>query len=173
MQSLFTSKKFSVIWLLVRLYLGYEWLVAGWEKVTDAKGIWVGSKAGVALGGFLQGALKTRAQGAHADMAFGWYKSFVQGFALPNATLFSYLVSFGELLVGVALILGAVTTLAAFFAALMNFSYMLAGSSGVNPMYFLLAVLIIAAGANAGYYGLDRYILPLLQRKSSAKSATS
>ena len=31
---LFASKGAAWIWLVVRLYLGYQWLHAGWEKVT-------------------------------------------------------------------------------------------------------------------------------------------
>ncbi len=173
MRSLFTDRKFSVIWLVVRLYLGYQWLEAGWEKLNNPQGLWIGAKAGTAIGGYFQGVLKTRVAGAHPDLAYGWYKSFIQGFAIPNAKLFSYLVSVGETLVGIALILGAVTAVAAFFGAFMNFAFMMAGSSGVNPMYFLLGVLLVAAGANAGYLGLDRFILPLLRRPAAKSTIAS
>ena len=45
---------------------------------------------------------------------------------------------------------------------LMNFSFMLAGSSSSNPMLFGLTVFIILAWKNAGWWGLDRYVLPAL-----------
>jgi thiosulfate dehydrogenase [quinone] large subunit len=32
---LFANTKMSFVWLLVRLYVGYEWLMAGISKVTN------------------------------------------------------------------------------------------------------------------------------------------
>jgi hypothetical protein len=37
---------------------------------------------------------------------------------------------------------------------------MFSGSSGVNPAYAIVAVSLILAWRNAGYLGLDRFILP-------------
>ena len=45
---------------------------------------------------------------------------------------------------------------------IMNFNFMLAGSAGVNPVFFLLQVLLIVAWKVAGWYGLDRWLLPRL-----------
>jgi thiosulfate dehydrogenase [quinone] large subunit len=72
------------------------------------------------------------------------------------------LVAYGEFLGGIALILGFLTGIAAFLLALLNFNFMLAGSAGVNPVYFLAAVLLTLAWKNAGWWGLDRWVLPLL-----------
>jgi len=41
-------------------------------------------------------------------------------------------------------------------------SFGLAGVAGVNPVFFLVEVLLILAWRNAGYFGLDRYVLPAL-----------
>ncbi len=35
------------LWLIVRVYLGWQWLEAGWEKLHDPA--WTGSGAGLAL----------------------------------------------------------------------------------------------------------------------------
>ena len=43
------------LWLLVRLFLGYEWLKGGIAKLGDPA--WVGGEAGAAVGGFLEGGL--------------------------------------------------------------------------------------------------------------------
>jgi thiosulfate dehydrogenase [quinone] large subunit len=64
--------------------------------------------------------------------------------------------------VGVALILGALTGIAAFFGALMNMSFLLAGSASSNPVLFIFAIGLMLAWKVAGYYGLDRYLLPRL-----------
>ena len=54
------------------------------------------------------------------------------------------------------------TGLAAFFGGMLNMSFGLAGVAGVNPVFFLAAVLLVLAWRNAGYYGLDRWVLPML-----------
>jgi thiosulfate dehydrogenase (quinone) large subunit len=64
--------------------------------------------------------------------------------------------------VGVALLTGALTGIAAFFGALMNMSFLLAGSGSSNPIMFTMAVGLMLAWKVAGYYGLDRYLLPAL-----------
>jgi thiosulfate dehydrogenase [quinone] large subunit len=51
---------------------------------------------------------------------------------------------------------------AAFFGATMNMSYMLAGSASTNPILFALTVGLMLAWRVAGYYGVDRFLLPLL-----------
>ncbi len=77
-------------------------------------------------------------------------------------TRFSKLVVAGEVMVGVCLIIGAVTGIAAFFGGLMNWNFMMAGSASTNPLLFALAVFLILAWKTAGYYGVDRMLLPLL-----------
>lgn len=48
----------GIAWLVVRLYVGYEWLIGGIEKVFGAGStVWVGSRAGAAVTGFLNGAI--------------------------------------------------------------------------------------------------------------------
>ncbi len=63
---------------------------------------------------------------------------------------------------GLGLLVGALTGLAAFFGALMNVSFLLAGSTAANPVLFTLAIGVMLAWRVAGYYGLDRYLLPKL-----------
>jgi thiosulfate dehydrogenase [quinone] large subunit len=44
----------------------------------------------------------------------------------------------------------------------MNWSYLMAGTVSTNPLLFAVTGLLILAWKTAGYYGLDRYLLPLL-----------
>jgi len=100
----------------------------------------------------------------------------------PNAALFSYLVILGETLVGIALVLGAFTGIAAFFGVFMNASFLFAGTAGANPLMALVAILIVLAWRVAGWWGLDRWILPavgipgapakLFDRHRSGRSST-
>ena len=71
-------------------------------------------------------------------------------------------IAVGEFLIGAALILGLFTAIAAFFGGVLSMSFGLAGVAGVNPVFFVLEVLIVLAWRNAGYLGLDRYVLPAL-----------
>ena len=157
---LFADTRLALVWLLIRLYVGYEWLMAGWEKITNPAGVWVGPKAGVAIQGFVQGALQ-KTTGDHPNVA-GWYAYFLQNFVLPHTTLWSYFIVYGELLVGLGLIVGLFTGIAAFFGGLMNANYLLAGTVSSNPTLFILATGLVLAWRVAGYWGLDRWALPLL-----------
>lgn len=155
---LFADTRLAAVWLIIRLYVGWQWLAAGWDKIHSPA--WTGSGAGEALIGFLNSAL-AKTGGAHPDVP-GWYGAFLSGFALHHTVFLSYLVSYGEVLVGAALILGIFTGIAAFFGAFMNFNYLLSGSLSVNVPLACLSLLLILAWRTAGWLGLDRWILPLL-----------
>jgi len=71
-------------------------------------------------------------------------------------------IAFGEVLVGLGLLVGALVGIAAFFGTVMNFSFMLAGSASSTPVLFGLAVFLVLAWKVAGYWGLDRWLLPIL-----------
>jgi thiosulfate dehydrogenase [quinone] large subunit len=157
---LFADTRAAWLWLIVRVYLGYEWLLAGWEKLTDPNGVWVGAKAGSALTGFAQGAL-AKATGDHPQVQ-DWYAGFLKDFVVPNASLFAHFVTYGEILVGLGLIIGALTGIAAFFGIVMNANYLLAGTVSTNPILAFVAIFIVLAWRNAGWIGLDRWLLPLL-----------
>lgn len=157
---LFADTRLALLWTLLRIWLGYEWLQAGWGKITNPAGVWVGDKAGAAITGFLNGAL-TKTQGDHPDVQ-GWYASFIQTVALPNAELFSYMVAYGEVLVGVALILGIFTGIAAFFGGVMNANFLFAGTVSSNPLMLVVAFVIVLGWRVAGQWGLDRIVLPMV-----------
>jgi thiosulfate dehydrogenase [quinone] large subunit len=155
---LFNNTKVAWLWLIVRLYVGYEWLMAGWAKVASPS--WTGDQAGSALSGFLQGAL-AKTTGDHPDVQ-GWYAWFLKDVVLAHASLWSHIVAWGELAVGIGLIIGLFTGIAAFFGLFMNLNYLLAGTVSVNPVLFTLSIGLILAWKVAGYIGADRYVMPLL-----------
>lgn len=158
---LFTDKRSAFIWLAVRLYLGWSWLKSGIGKVTNPS--WVGEETGQALSGFVRGAI-SKASGENPTVS-NWYASFLEGAVLPQAELFSYLVVFGEILVGVALILGILVGLAALGGVFMNMNFLLAGTLSSNPVMLVLGLLLVAAWRVAGHYGLDRFVLPFLSQR--------
>jgi thiosulfate dehydrogenase [quinone] large subunit len=157
-QALFGSTNWSWLWLIVRLYVGWTWLKAGWGKVTNPA--WVGSQAGTALSGFVNNAL-TKASGEHPDVQ-SWYAAFLHSVVLPYTGVWSHLVAFGETLVGIGLILGAFAGIAAFFGIAMNLNYLMAGAVSVNPILLMLSIFLVLAWKTAGWWGLDRWLLPAL-----------
>ena len=155
---LFGDLRLSWIWLILRLYVGYEWISAGWEKLHSPA--WVGSSAGSAMAGFVKGAL-AETTGAHPSVQ-GWYAAFLQNVVLPNIKVWSYSISIGETLVGVALVLGLFTGIAAFFGGFMNVNYLMSGAVSTNPILFVVATWLVLAWKTAGWIGLDHWVLPAL-----------
>ena len=158
-KALFSSTGMAWFWLVVRLYVGYQWLTFGLRKFEDPKWMTDGST----LLGYWKGAVAVPAAPARAAITYDWYRSFLQMLIDVQAqTWFAKLIVFGELLVGIGLIVGAFVGVAAFFGALLNMNFMLAGTVSINPVLFLLAVGLMLAWKIAGYYGLDRVLLPLV-----------
>ncbi len=150
-QKLLSDPRAGWIWLLPRLWLGYQWVEASAHKLTNPA--WM--QTGEALKGFWVGALT-----AKTPLAFDWYRAFLQGLVDAQAyTWFAKLVAIGELAVGIALIIGAFTGVAAFFGGFMNWNFMMAGSASVNPLFFVVSVGLILAWKVAGNIGADRYLL--------------
>lgn len=157
-RALFSEVRWAWIWLILRLYAGWQWLTAGWGKINNPA--WTGENAGAALSGFVQHSL-TLAEGPHPAVQ-PWYAWFLNNVVLPNAALWSFLVAWGEFLVGVALIVGIFTGIAALFGSFMNMNYMLAGTTSTNPILMLIGVFLVLAWRTAGWWGLDRWVLPAL-----------
>lgn len=154
------DKASAPLWFLARLYLGYEFLIAGWDKLANPA--WFGSGAGAALKGFVQGAL-SQTTGAHPDVQM-WYASFLQSTVLPHLVGWSNAVVLGELAIGLGLIVGLCTTTAAFFAFFMSLNFLLAGTVSMNPILVLLALGIMLAHRVSGRWGLDRFAKPYCHR---------
>ncbi len=150
-------------WLFIRLVLGFEWLRAGWEKVGDPG--WTSSSVGGAVAGFLQGAIARSTEGPHPEVPH-WYHNLIEDLFLPNADLLGWLVAYGELLVGLALIFGVLTRLSAFFGVTMNMAFLWSGVSSTNPPMLLLGLAIVLVGRRAGAYGVDGWLMPWVVQRA-------
>jgi thiosulfate dehydrogenase (quinone) large subunit len=153
---LFADVRLSWLWLIVRVYVGWQWVSAAVEKIQGPG--WIGSTAGVGLKGFVSGSIAQTA-GAHPAVQ-GWYATLLKDIVLPHVVGWSYVITFGELACGVGLILGLFTGIAAFSGAFMNMNYMMAGAVSINPILLFLELLLILAWRVAGYIGLDFFALP-------------
>lgn len=141
----------AVVWTVLRVWLGLQWIEAGFHKITG----------GFDAGGFLKGAL-ANAQGDHPAVQ-AWFATFLQQFAIPNVQIFNVLIPWGELLVGIGLIVGLATIPALIAGAFMNLNFMLAGTTSTNPILYTVAMILLFAGAGAYYFGLDRYAVPFIK----------
>lgn len=157
-QKLFSDPRASWFWLIVRVWLGWEWVEASLHKINSPA--WV--QTGEAVKGFWQNAVAIPEVGRPA-ISFDWYRSFLQMMLDADAyTWMAPLIAYGELLIGIGLILGAFTGIAAFFGALLNWNFMMAGTASSSPMLLVIAVGIMLAWKVAGYVGLDFFLLRFL-----------
>ncbi|MGP4041476.1 DoxX family protein [Gracilibacillus sp. D59] len=138
----------------IRMYLGYNWMTGGWGKITGGE---------FDASEFLHGAV-ANATGEHPAVQ-GWWAAFLETVAIPGADIFTFLVMWGEFLVGIALILGLFTNFAALMGIMMNFAFLFSGTVSTNAQMILLTLFLLVAGYNAGRFGLDRYVIPFIKEK--------
>lgn len=138
----------------LRLFCGWVFLHAGLGKLM---GGWLtGSQLHDTVGGWVQ-----------QNKPYAFYAPFLHDYVLPHARLFSYLVSFGELLVGAALLVGLFTRWAALAGMLLVGSFFLGRGDDLginNTAPFLIMVLTLALTHPGRVLGLDA----ALQHRSRA-----
>jgi thiosulfate dehydrogenase [quinone] large subunit len=146
----------GLLFLPLRVWLGYQWLTAGLHKLETPA--WI--QTGTALQGFWAKAVAIPATGT-PPINFAWYRAFLQ-FLLNTGsyTWFAKLIPVSEFLVGIALILGMFTGIAAFIGGLMNWNFLMAGSLSVNPVFLAISILLVVAWKVSGYFGLDFFLIP-------------
>lgn len=151
------SAYLAVFWMPIRFFVGLQWLQAGEHKLRD--GAWM--SGGTSLQGYWERAVAVPEAPGRPAITYAWYRDVLQ-YMLDNEwyTWFAKVVAVGEFMVGLGLIFGALVGIAAFSGTLMNFSFMLAGSTSSNPVLFALTVFLVLAWKVAGYWGLDRFLLP-------------
>jgi thiosulfate dehydrogenase [quinone] large subunit len=156
---LFSNTAAGLFWLPVRIFVGVSFLEAGLHKLGDPG--W--TQGGASLLAYWTKAAAVPEAPARPAISYEWYRDFIN-LLINNHTegWFAWLITLGEIAVGLGLILGGLVGIAAFFGALMNMSFLLAGSGSSNPVLFTMAIGLILAWKVAGYYGLDRWLLPML-----------
>ena len=134
----FRSSKSIREWpiVLLRVYTGIFFLKYGWGKIMNPN-------FSDGLAGFLGG----------QETTFGFYTPIAE-FAVANKGLFAFLVGYGEVALGVFLILGLATRYAAFAGAFMVANFWFAKGQGIleaqNHDVVWMVVLIVLGGLHAG-----------------------
>jgi thiosulfate dehydrogenase [quinone] large subunit len=148
----------AALWFVLRMNVGAQWFLAGYAKLFGSES--TGWASGVPLKGFVEGAL-AKSTGAYPSVQ-GWYANFLHDWVLPHLSVFAFLTSWGELAVGLGILVGALTGIAAGFGVLMNMNYLLSGTVSINPVLGMFGLFLVFAWRVAGQIGLDRFLLPAL-----------
>lgn len=133
---------------LLRIATGIMFVRASWGKVT--------SWGGFTPEGFVQRNLEE-------GNAFGFMVPFLENVVLKMPGVFGILVAWGELLLGLALILGALTRLSAFFGIVMMFSFLWTkgltfwAANNYDAMWILILATLMFCGAGR-VLGVDRWL---------------
>jgi thiosulfate dehydrogenase [quinone] large subunit len=136
----FTRKKISHLWpiTLLRVYTGVFFLYYGFGKLTNPN-------FADSLSEFVSGSLET---------CFGFMRPFLESVVLPNNDVFAFLVSWGEFLIGGALIVGLATRYAsiagAFLVAVFWFTKGQGFLAGQNHDSIWLVIFVVLATVHAG-----------------------
>lgn len=128
--------------LLLRLSLSYVWLTAGISKLFNSQFINTFSET---LHGF--------AKNTH----YTFYSEFLNTYIIPHSQIFAQLTIWGEILTGIAFLLGFPLFLAAPIGIFMNLNYYFVATT--TPSQFLNIIMIfsqLTAYANnaGGFWGL-------------------
>lgn len=132
------------LWPIVMLRV-YTGLYFGWHGVSK-----------IARGNFEEG--MTGFLNNNLESAGTFYRTFIELVVLPNKGLFAILVQWGELAIGIALVLGLATRYAAFSGVVMMLNFWLAKGGGIFTgassdfvwMIIFLALGFFPAGRVAG-----------------------
>ena len=152
---------------LLRVVVGAWFLKAVWTKLT-VEFAW-GVVPYVTVSSRFIGFHPKRVAEFAAGNPVGWYKDFLENTILPNAALFAKLQTYGEVAVGIGLILGFCIGLIALLGLFLTVNYGLATqwmSFGQQGFHLLLVTsMIILLGSRAGRaWGIDQLLLRVAGR---------
>jgi thiosulfate dehydrogenase [quinone] large subunit len=136
---LFRSRAASELWLVARVWLGYGWLNAGYQKLWGSEKAFCWNGGGAGVKGFATAGVAGSRAGT-GGASYGWFAGLLHGFVVPNASWIARVVPVSELVIGALLILGLFAGAVAVAGVALNVVYMFSGSSGVNPAYAIVAV---------------------------------
>jgi thiosulfate dehydrogenase [quinone] large subunit len=149
------SKYASIAWLAVRVWIGCMWFQAGWAKVFGAENPSFLHNNGAGVAGFA----------GHGVAAYSWWGSIMHSFVVPNASWIAVLVAFGELAIGLGLVVGFLTRTAAVCSLILLLTYIMSGTAGVTGFYALCALIVLATWRTSTWIGVDGLIAGFRQRR--------
>ena len=153
-EGLKTSKLAALAWTAMRIWLGVMWIQAGSAKIWGAEAAGFLHNNGAGVAGFA----------AHGTPAYSWWGSFLHGFVVPNAGPLGILIAVAEFAIGVALVAGLFTRVAALGSLALLFTYVMSGTASVCAFYALFAIVILVMWRTSSWIGVDGLIAGYRQR---------
>src|SRR5688572_27745884 len=160
---LFASQAAAWLWLVIRLYLAYIFIPAGWSKITSGK--WLFGD-GTPIMGMVSGA-------ATAEGTPAWYAWFLENIVEPNASLFATLAGLVQFAVVLGLLVGLLSGIGAFAALFIRGDCVLAGSRSLDPSLIIFGLLLLLAWRDGGWPVPGRWVSACLHNRFSARRAAS
>jgi thiosulfate dehydrogenase [quinone] large subunit len=154
------------LWIaLLRVVVGAWFIKAVWTKLV-VEWLW-GAVPYPAVSARFLGFYPKRVAEFAAGNPLAWYRDFLESVVLPQNRVFATLQAFGEVAVGLGLVLGLLTGLTALVGLFLSLNYGLASqwmSFGQQGFHVLLVTsMLVFLGARAGRaWGLDGWILAWL-----------
>jgi len=149
------SRMLAVGWLAMRVWLGIMWIQAGWAKLFGAENAFFLHNNGAGVAGFA----------AHGTPAYSWWGSFLHGFVVPNAGWIGVLIAVAEFAIGVALVAGLFTRIAALGSLALLFTYVMSGTASVCAWYALFAIVVLVMWRTSSWIGVDGLIASYRQHR--------
>jgi len=157
-EGLKASKLAALAWTAMRVWLGVMWIQAGYAKIWGAEAAGFLHNNGAGVAGFA----------GHGTPAYSWWGSFLHGFVVPNAGAIGVLVAVGEFAIGVALVAGLFTRVAALGSLALLFTYVMSGTASVCAFYAAIAIVILVMWRTSSWIGADGLVAAYRQRHPGA-----
>jgi uncharacterized membrane protein YphA (DoxX/SURF4 family) len=126
--------------------MGYFFIQVGWAKLNPR---------------FLSGRQLTAQLAKVGGDPIGWHRDFILHVVVPHAHFFGYLVAYGEIAIGISLLVGCLVRISSSFGAFHNLNILLAialpnggAQVALNDIYIALHVVFVLASAGRAL-GLD------------------
>lgn len=139
------SKIAALAWTAARVWLGVMWIQAGAAKLWGAENPAFLHHNGAGVAGFA----------THGTPAYTWWGHFLHSFVVPNSGLIGVTVAVAEWVIGIALVAGFFTRIAALASLALLFTYVMSGTASVCAFYALFAIVILVMWRTASWLGID------------------
>lgn len=154
--------------VLLRMYVGVLWLIEGIKKVQEGwlvpgniKIVQVASASGAsAAGEATETVVYATPILAQPPVFYQWFTDTV---VAPNAGLFQYMVTFMEIGIGLALIVGLFTFFASIASLGLVANFVLSAQTGWDILWFVFAAIALMGGSG-GAFSLDYYVQPWIKK---------
>ncbi len=157
------SKILAIGWTAMRVWLGIMWIQAGAAKLWGAESAGFIHNNGAGVAGFA----------AHGTPAYTWWGTFLHSFVVPNAGWIGVLIAVAEFAIGVALVAGLFTRLAALGSLVLLFTYVMSGTASVCAFYALFAIVILTMWRTSSWIGFDGLLASYRQHRHSGRHHVS